>query len=81
MGKLLFFSIFSLLSWAWTQQFPEENFNSELAVAQFAISHGHCGLLANANVNEFDVRVSKEEYSDILINFSIDMNTLKSFNK
>ena len=52
MGKLLFFSIFSLLSWAWTQQFPEENFNSELAVAQFAISHGHCSLLANANVND-----------------------------
>lgn len=53
----------------------------KVPLAQFAISHGHCNLLANAFVNKVDVVTIKEDFSDILINFSIDMNSLHSFNQ
>jgi len=56
-------------------------YNPDASVAQFAISHGHCSLGASAVVNHFKVTNLKDDFSDILINFSIDMNSLKSFDQ
>ena len=56
-------------------------YNPDAPVAQFSISHGHCSLGARAVVNDFEVTKLRDDFSDILINFSIDMNSLKSFDQ
>lgn len=63
------------------QQYPKWDSIQDGAVAQFAISHGHCNLVANANMDTIEIKSFEDDLSDIKIDFAIDMRSISSFSE
>lgn len=55
--------------------------NLDAPQAQLAFSHGHCNLTASAFLNSVVINTAKDDFSDVTIDFEIDMKTVVSFNE